>query len=44
MRAAAGCSAAAGSATEDFYGGFRKGDNLCANSVLALDAATRQAK
>ena len=32
--------AATGSATEDFYGAFRKGDNLFANSVLALDAAT----
>jgi quinoprotein glucose dehydrogenase len=32
--------AATGSATEDFYGGFRKGDNLFANSVLALDATT----
>ena len=32
--------AATGSATEDFYGGFRKGQNLFANSVLALDAAT----
>jgi quinoprotein glucose dehydrogenase len=32
--------AATGSATEDFYGGFRKGDNLFANCVLALDAAT----
>ena len=32
--------AATGSATEDFYGGFRKGSNLYANSVLALDAAT----
>ena len=32
--------AATGSATEDFYGGFRKGDNLFANSVLALDALT----
>lgn len=32
--------AATGSATEDFYGGFRKGDNLFANCVLALDALT----
>ena len=32
--------AATGSATEDFYGGFRKGNNLFANSVLALDATT----
>jgi glucose dehydrogenase len=32
--------AATGSATEDFYGGFRKGENLFANSVLALDAIT----
>ena len=32
--------AATGSATDDFYGGFRKGGNLFANSVLALDAAT----
>ena len=32
--------AATGSATEDFYGGLRKGRNLFANSVLALDAAT----
>jgi quinoprotein glucose dehydrogenase len=32
--------AATGSATEDFYGGFRKGSNLFANSVLALDART----
>jgi quinoprotein glucose dehydrogenase len=32
--------AATGSATEDFYGGFRKGANLFANSVLALDAMT----
>jgi outer membrane protein assembly factor BamB len=36
--------AATGSATEDFYGGFRKGTNLFANSVLALDAATGQRK
>jgi quinoprotein glucose dehydrogenase len=31
---------ATGSATEDFYGGFRKGNNLFANCVLALDAMT----
>ena len=36
--------AATGSATEDFYGGFRKGDNLFANCVLALDATTGQRK
>ena len=29
-----------GSATSDFYGGKRKGNNLFANCVLALDAAT----
>ena len=29
-----------GSASYDFYGGKRTGDNLFANSVLALDAAT----
>ncbi|HZY81291.1 MAG TPA: PQQ-binding-like beta-propeller repeat protein [Cyclobacteriaceae bacterium] len=29
-----------GSASFDFYGGMRKGDNLFANSTLALDAAT----
>lgn len=29
-----------GSATPDFYGGNRKGNNLYANSVLALDALT----
>lgn len=29
-----------GSASFDFYGGNRKGDNLFANCVLALDAAT----
>ncbi len=29
-----------GSATYDFFGGFRKGDNLYANSLLALDANT----
>jgi len=32
--------AGTGSATPDFYGGNRKGNNLYANSVLALDAAT----
>ena len=32
--------AATGSATDDFYGGFRKGRNLFANCVLALDATT----
>jgi quinoprotein glucose dehydrogenase len=36
--------AATGSATEDFYGGFRKGSNLFANSVLALDARTGERK
>src|SRR5690606_481223 len=30
--------ASTGSATPDFYGGKRKGDNLFANSVIALDA------
>lgn len=29
-----------GSASPDFYGGFRKGDNLYANSLLALKANT----
>ncbi|ANH81674.1 pyrrolo-quinoline quinone [Niabella ginsenosidivorans] len=29
-----------GSATPDFYGGFRKGQNLFANSLVALDAET----
>ncbi len=29
-----------GSAVFDFYGGFRKGDDLYANSLLALDAST----
>ena len=29
-----------GSATPDFYGGVRKGTNLFANTLLALDAAT----
>jgi quinate dehydrogenase (quinone) len=32
--------AATGSATSDFYGADRRGKNLYANSVLALDAAT----
>ncbi len=32
--------ASLGSASPDFYGGKRKGDNLFANSILALDAAT----
>ena len=32
--------AGTGSATPDFYGGYRKGNNLFANSTLALDAAT----
>jgi quinoprotein glucose dehydrogenase len=36
--------AATGSATDDFYGGFRKGTNLFANSVVALDAATGERK
>jgi glucose dehydrogenase len=36
--------AATGSATDDFYGGLRKGTNLFANSVVALDAATGQRK
>ncbi len=31
-----------GSATPDFYGGYRKGRNLFANSLIALDAATGQ--
>ena len=35
---------ATGSATDDFYGGFRKGSNLFANSVLALDATTGERK
>ena len=33
-----------GSATDDFYGAFRKGKNLFANSVVALDAATGERK
>jgi quinoprotein glucose dehydrogenase len=32
--------AATGSATDDFYGGFRKGKNLFSDCVLALDANT----
>jgi quinoprotein glucose dehydrogenase len=36
--------AATGSATDDFYGGFRKGANLFANCVLALDASTGERK
>jgi glucose dehydrogenase len=36
--------AATGSATEDFYGGLRKGTNLFSNSVLALDAMTGERK
>lgn len=35
---------ATGSATDDFYGGFRKGRNLFSNCVLALDATTGQRK
>ncbi|GAB3232414.1 PQQ-binding-like beta-propeller repeat protein [Algoriphagus aestuariicola] len=31
-----------GSATYDFWGGYRSGDNLYANSLLALDARTGQ--
>ncbi|MFC0517069.1 PQQ-binding-like beta-propeller repeat protein [Mucilaginibacter angelicae] len=33
-----------GSIGGDFYGGFRKGQNLFANSLLALDAATGKLK
>ncbi len=36
--------ASTGSAVPDFYGGKRKGNNLFANSVLALDAATGKYK
>jgi quinoprotein glucose dehydrogenase len=36
--------AATGSATDDFYGAFRKGSNLFANSVVALDATTGERK
>lgn len=35
---------ATGSATDDFYGAFRKGDNLFSNSVVALDAKTGERK
>jgi glucose dehydrogenase len=35
---------ATGSSSEDFFGGFRKGANLFANSVLALDATTGERK
>ncbi len=35
---------ATGSATDDFYGAFRQGSNLFADSVLALDAATGERK
>ena len=35
---------ATGSATDDFYGGFRKGKNLYSDCVLALDAATGKLK
>ena len=33
-----------GAVTDDFYGAFRKGENLFANSVVALDAATGERK
>lgn len=33
-----------GAVTDDFYGAFRKGRNLFANSVVALDAATGERK
>lgn len=33
-----------GSATPDFYGAYRKGNNLFANTVLALDALTGKLK
>src|SRR3954451_9910593 len=36
--------AATGSATEDFYGGFRKGANLFSDCILALDANTGERK
>jgi quinoprotein glucose dehydrogenase len=36
--------AATGAATDDFYGGLRKGANLFANCVLALDAMTGERK
>jgi mono/diheme cytochrome c family protein len=35
---------ATGSATDDFYGAFRKGSDLFSDSVLALDAATGRRK
>jgi quinoprotein glucose dehydrogenase len=35
---------ATGSATDDFYGGFRKGKNLYSDCVLALDATTGKLK
>jgi quinoprotein glucose dehydrogenase len=35
---------ATGSATDDFYGAFRQGANLFADSVLALDAVTGERK
>jgi quinoprotein glucose dehydrogenase len=36
--------AATGSATDDFYGGFRKGSDLFSDCVLALDAETGKLK
>ena len=36
--------AATGSATDDFYGAFRKGKDLFAGCILALDAATGELK
>lgn len=33
-----------GSATNDFYGGLRKGENLFANCLIAIDAATGKRK
>jgi quinoprotein glucose dehydrogenase len=36
--------AATGSATDDFYGGFRKGNDLFSDCVLALDAQTGKLK
>ena len=36
--------AATGSATDDFYGGFRKGKDLFSDCVLALDAETGKLK
>ena len=36
--------AATGSATDDFYGAFRKGKDLFAGCILALDANTGQLK